>query len=610
MNIIERLQDNKKRHLAFRHFYTEHQIKILLLLGSIGTVHGITGYLWTWKLFINTEKYGKTGFAFVFLLSFFTTIVTLIGSKTKIFKTEQSKEAFFETLSVLVAMGYFAWAFLVMNYSIIEERSVNYITILILYAIATMFMYYSIYHYLLLFTLCVIGAMHQVYVVKLGLFDRGLFINVVILGFVMCIAAMVRYTASLREFEAKQRAEKYRDELKISNDELSGKNKELNNLTNQLIIANDAQKRFTANMNHELRSPLNGTIGLLQILKEDKNLDEGQLDYVNRALESSMTLIQIVNDILDHAKIEAGEFKVDKAPFDYREVVRNVIDITGGQAESKGLNLVLQINEDMPCRLISDGVRIQQIITNLVTNGIKYTAEGAVTFASDIKDGKLLIDVFDTGQGISEDSLPYIFDAYKRVNESQNRHIQGTGLGLSIVQSIVNSLGGEIKVTSELGKGSKFSVIIPIEIEDATVKFSERIREVQIETEFPDFSGLKILSVDDNKVNLTVFNGLIKKTKAKVDLAYGGEEALAKLEATKYDIVFLDHRMPDPDGPEVFRRLRAGTGVNVSTPVIILTANAGSEAVDEYKQIGFDGYLSKPVIKEQLYELTKEILKL
>jgi len=613
LKLLNKIRDIKKRHTAFRNYYTERQIYLIEILSIIGIAHGITGYLWTWKFFINVEKHGKTGFAMILAISVVSLLLTLLGKYVFRFKSNTKKTGFFEVVSMIMAVGFFAWSYLVMYFSIVEERTTNYITILILYAIATMLLYYSVFHYLALFCLCVLGALHQVFFVMKSDFDLGVLINVIILGFVMSIAATVRYMASLREFEAKMEAEKYRDKLKKSNEELSKNNEELNNLTNKLIIANNTQKRFTANMNHELRSPLNGTIGLLQILKEDKSLTGEQADYVNRALDSSKTLIQIVNDILDHAKIEAGEFRINIASFDLRDVVKNVADITEGQAKAKGLSLYYDIDENTPCKLIGDGVRIQQIITNLVTNGIKYTSEGSVTLSlsvggCDSKEGKeeLVICVKDTGQGIAEESLPYIFDAFKRVNENENQHIQGTGLGLSIVRNLVDSMEGNIEVKSEVNKGSAFIITIPIKVESYYIKFYQRVEKARVEVEAPDFSKYKFLAVDDNKVNLSVFNGLMKKTMAKVELAYGGQEALKMLDKEKYDIVFLDHRMPDPDGLEVFRRLRAGNGINAHTPVIILTANAGDEAVDEYRQIGFNGYLSKPVIKEQLYEITKE----
>ena len=261
----------------------------------------------------------------------------------------------------------------------------------------------------------------------------------------------------------------------------------------------------------------------------------------------------------------------------------------------------------MPAVLYGDEKRLRQVLSNIVSNAIKYTKEGGVTLTVSCnflsyKTLDLLFEVTDTGIGISEHDLSHIFDSFKRVNEGQNATIQGTGLGLTITKELVELMQGQIRVSSEQNKGTTFNVSLPQTIVDRTPlgPFEEK-RENKAPTYQESFRAptANILVVDDVQVNLKVVEALLKRTLIKVDKATGGAEAIKMCDEKKYDCIFLDHRMPSPDGIETFRAISV-SGLNTDTPIIVLTANALSGADIEYRQIGFSDYLSKPIKSDEL----------
>ncbi len=382
--------------------------------------------------------------------------------------------------------------------------------------------------------------------------------------------------------------------------EVKSSNEELKTTLQKVQQMNVAQKLFTASMNHELRSPLNAIIGLLRMVLDDDEIKGNNRNYVNEAYKSSLTMLELVNELLDFAKLETEEFKIRKECFAFNTIIRNVQNSYSVLAAEKGLEFIVSIGAGLKeGKYYGDDLRITQIINNLVTNAIKYTNSGKVILDVDWDGKALLIKCADTGQGITEEAQKVLFDPFVRVNEEKNKLIQGTGLGLSIVKKIVEAMEGSIKVDSALGEGSTFTVIIPLEkCDESTI--AEESDAVVVNSGSIDFSNKRILCVDDTRVNVTVFEGLLKTTGIAVDKAYSGMECLKLAETNKYDIIFMDHRMPNMDGVETFRCLRESDGINKDTPVVVLTANAGKEYEKEYEEIGFDGYLSKPVVKEKL----------
>ncbi len=374
---------------------------------------------------------------------------------------------------------------------------------------------------------------------------------------------------------------------------------------------NDAQNRFFSNMSHEIRTPINTIIGLNEMILREEISDEVEEDAKNIGAASGM-LLQLINDILDMSKIEAGQFEVTPIIYDTGTLLSDIVDMVYIRAKEKGLQFHIDIDSTLPSRIFGDEMRIKQIIINLLTNAIKYTKEGSVTFTVSLgkKEGRkisVIFNVSDTGIGIRKESIPHLFTAFKRVDVDKNRYIEGTGLGLAIVKQYVDMLGGTITVNSVYTQGSTFIVEIPQEIAD-----SKEVGDLDLEErhelnarvhykrsfEAPD---ARVLVVDDSPSNILVVTKLLRDTKVQIDTAKSGEEALGKTFANKYHVIFMDHLMPGMDGIECMHKIREQVGgLSADSKMIALTANAGSEDRLMYTREGFDGYLSKPVTGEDL----------
>ncbi len=382
---------------------------------------------------------------------------------------------------------------------------------------------------------------------------------------------------------------------------------------------NQAQNRFFSSMSHEIRTPINTIIGLNEMILRETTSDEIAADARNIQTASKM-LLALINDILDMSKIESGKMDIVPVSYDAGAMLSEIVNMIWVRAKEKGLELHIDVDQKMPSRLFGDEVRIKQILINVLNNAVKYTAEGAVTLSIQCQrqehgKARIVYSVTDTGMGIKKENIPYLFSAFKRVDEEKNRHIEGTGLGLSIVKQLVDLMGGDISVNSVYTKGTTFIVTIPQEI------LSENeIREIDIEGHHEISAGkynkrsfeaprARILIVDDNEANLMVEEKLLRDTKVQTDTARSGAECLQKTLKSRYDVILMDHLMPEMDGIECLHeiRMQAG-GLNQETPVVVLTANAGGENRQMYKREGFDGYLTKPVTGGQLEaELLKHL---
>lgn len=373
--------------------------------------------------------------------------------------------------------------------------------------------------------------------------------------------------------------------------------------------ANKAKSTFLANMSHEIRTPLNSVLGLNEMILRTST-DNEVLEYSEGIKMSGDTLLSLINDILDFSKIEAERMELNPEEYNTLMLVRETILSFEAQATAKDLYITVKMDETIPKGLIGDAQRIKQILSNLISNAIKYTKEGGVTInVHHEKTGydtcNLLVDVTDTGIGIAEKDLPNIFDAFLRINETKNANIQGTGLGLAITKELITIMNGNIQAESELGKGTTFTFSIPQTIINTepvgpyeNIHF-ESTHKYKVSFTAPN---ARILIVDDVMVNLKVVEALLKKTKLKIDKANGGSKAISLCQITKYDVILLDHRMPAPDGVETFNTI-SRIGLNTNTPVIVLTANALNGAKEEYTKLGFTDYLSKPIKSDELEEM-------
>ena len=400
---------------------------------------------------------------------------------------------------------------------------------------------------------------------------------------------------------------------------ISEQNSELSESEKKADAANKAKSEFLSNMSHEIRTPINAIIGMNEMILHEAD-DEKILEYAEAVDVSSNMLLSLINDILDFSKIEAGKIEIVNTNYQLSSVLVDCIDMIMGRLKSKGLNFVVRCSETIPNEFSGDVIRVRQILYNILTNAVKYTEEGSVELLVEgvRKDNNiffLTVSVKDTGIGMTEESLKKIFSKFERFDMERNRNIEGTGLGLSIVKGLVDNMGGEIKVTSEYGKGSEFTITLPQQIVDNTpmgpfdsgIKQKQR-KEKESAKEFvaPEAS---ILVVDDVTMNLKVFLNLLKKTKISVDTAESGKESIEKVRQKKYDIVFIDHMMPGMDGIETFHAMQTlSDNKNSETPIIMLTANAQSGSEEMYKSEGFSDYLSKPIRGADLGDMVRKYL--
>ena len=391
--------------------------------------------------------------------------------------------------------------------------------------------------------------------------------------------------------------------------------------TERAIAASEAKSSFLSNVSHEIRTPINAVLGMNEMILrecEDKNI----LAYSESVRTAGNTLLGLVNDILDFSKIEAGKMEIIPVDYDLSSVINDLVNMIQTKADDKGLKLEIDINRNIPKLLNGDEVRIKQIITNLLTNAVKYTEEGTVTFCirydrlPDDPDSVLLkFYVKDTGIGIKKEDIKKLFSKFERIEEERNRNIEGTGLGMSITKRLLEMMDSSLVVESIYGLGSKFSfklkqkVVKWEEIGDYEAAYKASIGRREKYHEKFRASKAEILVVDDTEVNLEVFKSLLKKTAVKVDTAISGDDGLTLAYDKKYDIIFLDHMMPEKDGIETLHELRSRPkDPNIKTPVICLTANAISGAREYYICEGFDNYLTKPVDSEKLENMILEYL--
>lgn len=399
--------------------------------------------------------------------------------------------------------------------------------------------------------------------------------------------------------------------------DLTEKNKMISELEKAKIEAENASKakeNFLANISHEIRTPLNVVLGMNEMLYNETDIKLIK-EYSNNIDEAGKNLLNTINDVLDFSKIQSGKLDIVKSDYNLKETVTNITELLRKKFEAKGLLLNIDINNDIPQTLIGDKMRIEQILLNLMDNSLKYTAAGKIKVEVNAqkidKDNvNVIISVKDTGCGISKNDIDNLFTSFKRLEEDKNRVFEGTGLGLAITKKLIDAMNGKIEVESEVGVGSKFTIIIPHEISTSKENIKEESKTEVINTnEELDIPNINILAVDDNKTNLLVFKGLLKKTNAKIDTTLKGSEAIELFKSNNYDIVFLDHMMPEMDGIEVLKKIRElEKDKEKKTPVIVLTANAMEGSKEEYLAYGFNDYLSKPVNGAALKSTLKKYL--
>ena len=380
--------------------------------------------------------------------------------------------------------------------------------------------------------------------------------------------------------------------------------------------SNRAKSDFLANVSHEIRTPINAVLGMNEmILRETRS--KTIKGYAYNIEGAGKSLLALINDLLDFSKIESGKMELVEAPYELSSALNDVSNMIWFKANQKKLDFQVHVNDKIPDKLYGDVVRVKQVLTNILNNAVKYTEIGSVTFeVGCFRTGPYMVmlefTVRDTGIGIKEEDKNKLFTKFSRVDLQKNNTIEGTGLGLVITENLLELMGGDISLESEYGKGSCFKVRIPQKVMGTEMignfreKFEKSLKENAVYKESFIAPSARILAVDDTAINLTVIEGLLKKTQVKIDTALSGKEALRKVKNNVYDLIFLDFRMPEMDGIETLEAMKAMSeteNLNLKTPVICLTANAIVGARDTYIKAGFDDYLTKPVDYERLEKM-------
>ena len=385
---------------------------------------------------------------------------------------------------------------------------------------------------------------------------------------------------------------------------------EQNHLMKRLVLqtedANRAKTNFVSNMSHEIRTPMNSIVGITEILLRSRHSPKEQ-EYLLNIQSSGRVLLTIINDVLDCSKMEAGKMQLFDEPYDTCSLFHDLRISMENRIGHSGLELIYDIDQDIPCKLKGDMGRIRQVIINLVNNAIKYTEKGSVRFSVHVRQKNtdkvmLYYEAADTGIGIRKEDQKILFDAFQRVEMDRNRYVEGTGLGLTISQNLVNMMGGVIEVESEYGKGSRFFFTIEQTIIDPTpvsaVNYNgqkDNVTEKEAECLFiaPE---AHILLVDDNELNLVVAKELLKPLRMQIDTAENGLQAVKMVRGSQYDLVLMDHMMPVMDGIEAAKAIRAlPEDKYQKLPIIALTANAMVDARKEFLNAGMNGFVAKPI---------------
>lgn len=382
------------------------------------------------------------------------------------------------------------------------------------------------------------------------------------------------------------------------------------------IVSNEAKGKFLANMSHEIRTPINSVLGMNTMILRECD-DDSIREYAMNIQNAGQTLLALINDILDFSKIESGKMEIIPVDYDFSSMVHDVVTMVIMRAEEKGLEVNLSVDKNIPYRLYGDEVRIRQVLTNLLTNALKYTKEGSISINVNGKknDSEITLhfEVIDTGIGIKPEDIEKLFARFERIEEERNRNIEGTGLGMSITMQLLKLMDSELFVESEYGKGSKFAFDLKQKIvsDEPIGDLDKNIKKFPVEYKYDVFftaPEAKILVVDDNMMNRKVFIGLMKTSKIKIDEAESGMECLEKVKENHYDIIFLDHMMPEMDGIETLKHMKESENKCIGTPVIALTANAIMGAREMYMEAGFDDFLSKPVQPNKLDKMVERWL--
>lgn len=380
-------------------------------------------------------------------------------------------------------------------------------------------------------------------------------------------------------------------------------NEKLRESADAAIAAGEAKSSFLAQMSHEIRTPINAVLGMNEMILRESDGDIRE--YALNIRSAGRTLLSLINSILDFSKIGDGKMEIISVEYDTANMIQSVVSAVKQRADDKGLKLIVMADNSLPSVMLGDDMRICQVISNLLTNAVKYTEKGSVTLTikcseRNNKTAKIYVEIKDTGIGIREEDMDRLFESFRRLDEKRNRNIEGTGLGMSIVTKLLEMMNSKLDVKSVYGEGSTFSftleqgIVSKRDMGDYT-KYRNDTNDYRTDNKYLYAPEADVLVVDDNEMNLKVASGLMKMHGIVPDTALSGAQGIEMIKQKHYDVIFLDHMMPGMDGIETLERIRNEKLIDESTAVIAMTANVFSGASDTYTQAGFDDYLGKPV---------------
>ncbi|MCI5045113.1 MAG: ATP-binding protein [Aquisalinus sp.] len=410
--------------------------------------------------------------------------------------------------------------------------------------------------------------------------------------------------------------------INLMSDEMTDLNEDLRSQKKQADKASEraeseeqrniAKSAFLAAMSHEIRTPLNAVIGAADLLKKSSLTDE-QIAHVNLLTNGGQLLLEIINDIIDLSKFEAGKVTLEERDFNPQAVMEQTIDLWYPKAQEKGLTLTLQFANNTDTEyLCGDEYRIKQILNNLISNALKFTKRGGVSVTAALEPARhgntvFLFEVADTGIGIPLERQDAIFHPFEQADKSTTRNYGGSGLGLSIISRLAHLMGGDITLTSTPGRGSVFTVTVPM-CKGEAPQTGELDVQPNSSANYPKTAFNRILIVDDIMSNRLVLSALLKPYCVCVDEVHNGKEAVAACESAAYDLIFMDYHMPVMDGLEATRAIRDSNNINADTRIVALTAEAMQEHVSQFTQAGMDYYLAKPITSEGLINCLNQVM--
>ncbi|MBN1788812.1 MAG: response regulator [Sedimentisphaerales bacterium] len=404
-----------------------------------------------------------------------------------------------------------------------------------------------------------------------------------------------------------------KNELEQSNTRLVKATAVANEMAAEAEKANAAKSQFLANMSHEIRTPMNAIIGFSEVLAEEEPLTAQQKEYLKMILDSSKHLLDLINDILDFSKIETGRMDVDNIQCDIRALLAAIESTMNPSAKHKNLEFKIECADDVPTAIFTDPAKIRQCLINIVSNAIKFTEQGYVKISArkiSQQDGQFVeFEVSDTGIGIPPDKLDSVFDAFTQADGSTTRKYGGTGLGLTITKQMAGLIGGQVSAESEVGKGSKFKLVMPMTNtaqtqDDKGSGFGKTTAANAAQEIEPQFSG-GVLVVEDIQTNQALIKTLLEKLGFVVTVAENGLEAIEAVKKQHFEMIFMDVQMPEMNGYDATKRLRS---LGIKTPIVAMTASVVEDDEQKCRQAGYDNYLAKPIDHKCLVEIISSYL--